>query len=650
VRLNPFRRTEARENRDAKALSASPAVIEAIRAGQRSYPLIATPARSRIAAVHVEVQSATYGAMYQRQPAVRRVVDYLARNTAQLGIKLYDRVDDADREEVYDHPAAAVIRRPNRNQTRYRFVFGMVADWAVYDNAYALIFETGIPAQPITLVKVPPHAMGVIGLDRFSPEGYRVYLADGTWRDLAVDQVVHWAGYDPEDERLGYSKLETLRLTLAEDAAAQQTSAELMKAGLAQPGHIERPLEAPQLTGEAANRVVEEWANQRKDPTKDPLLEEGMEFKPASVTPKDAEMLDGRRFTVETVAGQYGFAHVPPEGEDEQKQFYSDVLAPLIGDLTEVLNAQLLDREFDAGSLYYEFNLADKLRGDAAERYKTLVSAAGAPILTRNEARARENLPALDGGDELITPLNVVVGDKPSVVPMPPQDPLGPSQDGDEREAKLNGDQKSLMIPRREAADRARNETAAEIEGVLLAFLRRFEDSTKSRRISFVKAATDPRWRRELSLDLLGVALRSVAAEGNRVARRLGSEFDVKQTKRYLEAVAERRSTEITTALEAALADPDVPDADVFERARDVSSPSAAMTMATSLSAFSAREAGKQAPDRDARVKTWIVTSSYSSHPELDGETVPLGAVFSNGEDGPPSSDHPGCQCLLEIS
>jgi hypothetical protein len=74
------------------------------------------------------------------------------------------------------------------------------------------------------------------------------------------------------------------------------------------------------------------------------------------------------------------------------------------------------------------------------------------------------------------------------------------------------------------------------------------------------------------------------------------------------------------------------------------------MTMATSLSAFSAREAGKQAPDRDARVKTWIVTSSNSSHPELDGETVPLGAVFSNGEDGPPSSDHPGCQCLLEIS
>src|SRR5690606_12475527 len=29
---------------------------------------------------------------------------------------------------------------------------------------------------------------------------------------------------------------------------------------------------------------------------------------------------------------------------------------------------------------------------------------------TRNEARARANLPAIDGGDELVTPLNVIVG------------------------------------------------------------------------------------------------------------------------------------------------------------------------------------------------------------------------------------------------
>ena len=48
----------------------------------------------------------TYGAMYRRQPAVRTVVDFLARNVAQLNAKVYERVSNTDRIEVYDHPLA----------------------------------------------------------------------------------------------------------------------------------------------------------------------------------------------------------------------------------------------------------------------------------------------------------------------------------------------------------------------------------------------------------------------------------------------------------------------------------------------------------------------------------------------------------------
>lgn len=44
------------------------------------------------------------------------------------------------------------------------------------------------------------------------------------------------------------------------------------------------------------------------------------------------------------------------------------------------------------------------------ERLKTLVAAAGAPVLTRNEARALAGQPSQPGGDDLITPLNVVTG------------------------------------------------------------------------------------------------------------------------------------------------------------------------------------------------------------------------------------------------
>ena len=51
--------------------------------------------------------------MYRRQPAVRAVVDFLARNVAQLNAKVYERVSNTDRLEVYDHPLAALLRNPN---------------------------------------------------------------------------------------------------------------------------------------------------------------------------------------------------------------------------------------------------------------------------------------------------------------------------------------------------------------------------------------------------------------------------------------------------------------------------------------------------------------------------------------------------------
>ena len=46
------------------------------------------------------------------------------------------------------------------------------------------------------------------------------------------------------------------------------------------------------------------------------------------------------------------------------------------------------------------------------------------------------NLPAVPDGDELVTPLNVIVGGKPSPQIMPIQDPNKPSQDGDHREER----------------------------------------------------------------------------------------------------------------------------------------------------------------------------------------------------------------------
>jgi hypothetical protein len=58
--------------------------------------------------------------------------------------------------------------------------------------------------------------------------------------------------------------------------------------------------------------------------------------------------------------------------------------------------------------------LAAKLAGSFEEAATQLQTSVGAPFMSRNEARARLNLPHIEDGDGLVTPLNVVVGGQAS--------------------------------------------------------------------------------------------------------------------------------------------------------------------------------------------------------------------------------------------
>jgi hypothetical protein len=66
-------------------------------------------------------------------------------------------------------------------------------------------------------------------------------------------------------------------------------------------------------------------------------------------------------------------------------------------------------------------------------------------------------------------------------------------------------------------------------------------------------------------------------------------------------------------------------------------------------------ESARQASPQGGATKTWVVNSSNSRHPEMDGETVGIDDEFSNGAKWPgdsslDSDQSAGCLCELEIS
>jgi Phage portal protein. len=78
------------------------------------------------------------------------------------------------------------------------------------------------------------------------------------------------------------------------------------------------------------------------------------------------------------------------------------------------INSFLLPMIGASPDTYVEFDLTEKLKGDFEQRAAVIQSSVGGPWLTRNEARRDNNLPPIEGGDELIVPLNVVTGGQAS--------------------------------------------------------------------------------------------------------------------------------------------------------------------------------------------------------------------------------------------
>jgi len=144
---------------------------------------ISTPTRIMLSTMY----SADYAEIWRTQESVRTVVSFLARNIAQLGLHTFERVGDTDRRRLEDHPLAVLLRRPNPWTSRYRFIQALVADFAIYDNAYWL--KVKIDQTTNGLVRIPPTLVEIDGDDWLTPGGFK---GKGTNRTITYppDQIV----------------------------------------------------------------------------------------------------------------------------------------------------------------------------------------------------------------------------------------------------------------------------------------------------------------------------------------------------------------------------------------------------------------------------------------------------------------------------
>lgn len=373
--------------------------------------------------------------VFRTQPSVRTVVGFLSRNIAQVALHSFTLDADGDRRRMpSNRTLPRLLDAPSATATPFEYMRQLVVDLCLFDR-YASRIVVG-PAGRLELRRIPPNLWHFERNSDHSPR--RVNVWNDTrreWVPVDLGELVWFDGFPLDKET---SPLIALYELLVEQRESSKFRRQLWEGSARFPGYITRPADAPNWRNRpaanpnaksGAERFREEWAKWSSTGAKagtTPILEDGMTYhETQGITPEDAQQLESRKFSIAEVAAAY---HVPPVfvGLLDNANYsnvtayrnilYSDTLGPWFTEIQQGFNARLLPHPLVYGtdSAFVEFNVAAKLRLSFDEQARIFQTATGGPIMTRNEARRRLNLPAIEGADELIVPLNVTEGGQAS--------------------------------------------------------------------------------------------------------------------------------------------------------------------------------------------------------------------------------------------
>ena len=599
-----------------------------------------------------------YLAMYKNHMNVRICVDFLARNIAHLGLHVYMRKEDNDRERVRDHRAVQVLKQPLPTKfkvTQFQLVESAVADMLISGNGYLLKHRNG-EGEIIALQRVPYMLMSVKG--ELVPTKYKIGYIE---KEYKPEDIIHFRFYNPENSTIGVSPLEGLREVLAEEWEKSKYSSGFWRNAARISGVIERPIEAKEMSEAAARNFRQQWQEMyagEDNSGKTALLEEGMVFKPMSFSPKETEYIESRKLNREECARAY---HIPPPMvgildrstfsniTELHKSLYMDVLSPMCARLEDDWDLQYLSEFKDLKGAYTEFNIDEKLQSDFSMQLESLRQSVGVPYMTPNEGRAILNLPRLKNplADTLVTPLNMAT----------PEMVMQQQQNKDEMPKIETKASAESVLPEYPNLDKEHNEKWHKL--LVNVFTRQRDAVLPKAKMDRLDVLWDKeRWDREVSEDFLKLAEETAWAYADAFAGQLGAEYKREWMEKWLQENARIAAEYINAStydqLAKAMQGENPVDAikEVFASALAVRAVQLAEDRRAMVESY---VEAKIADAVDSVIgKIWTVRSDNPrpEHEKMNGEFIEKREVFSNGLQYPRSykgsaKDNANCKCKV---
>ncbi|MGA1372515.1 MAG: phage portal protein [Pseudomonadales bacterium] len=341
-------------------------------------------------------------------PAVYACVMAISRAVAQCYPKHVRQVDKSF-DEVTTSAAYRVLRNPNTYQTSPDFLLNLVATALFEGEAFAI--ATRNDRSEVSGLHILPRGACSPLIDDETREifyavGSSPLAPGGTDYIAPARDILHLRFHTPRHPLIGESPIKSAALAIGINVALSNTQAAFFH-NMNRPSGIistDQVLNRDQM---ASLRAAFEDQAAGMKAGRVPVLGGGLKFQPMSVTSQDAQLVEAQRMSLEDICRVFG---VPPPlvGDlshstlNNAETLIQNFLSMSLGSYLEHIE-RAFDRLFgiDGGREWIELDTAALLRTDFAGRVDGLTKALTQGLMTPNEARAREGLSPVDGGNDI---------------------------------------------------------------------------------------------------------------------------------------------------------------------------------------------------------------------------------------------------------
>jgi HK97 family phage portal protein len=625
---------------------------------------------------------ATYAALYRAQPSVATLVDKIANSGARLTFRVWDTTPETGKVEETTTPFARLMQRPCQVMSTYNFWRWTFSTYEVYGEAFWLKQRNPDTREVTSLIPMHPSRTTV----KRDQEGnvdysFTVGVASAGILNVGSDEVVPFLRYNPDSLMRGMSRLEPLRSTLLNEDASRRATQSWWKNGARPSVILKHPLE---LSQDAKSRVAAGFnaAYAGADNMgKAAVLEEGMDAMVIQLNAEEMQYIESRKLNLQEACMVYD---VPPPVvhildhatysniTEQMRSMYRDTMSPRLEDFESVIEHSLRPDFYPDASRHGAFALDEVLRGDFETRATAVGNLIDKGVMKPSEARPMFDLPdAGDVADRLygnaaLVPLGSSVHGQNEVDPagnlIPSVAPMGapkPVEETSQIARSLTVRSVLAQVGRTKAAGGDARQTLIDEHAKALAKV--FDEQRAS-----AKTQSDEKlgagWDDALSAVLLDLGFATAKTVGAAIAKSLGAPgYDPDEITDWLtenaaasaKAINETTVKALLAALDAAEGTREETVDSVFDGSvanRQASIPASRVALVAGLASLNS--AGKSG----AATKTWVTgPKPRLDHAEMNGETVGIGELFSNGMNAPGdpaggADEVAGCNCSLEFS